>query len=61
MAIIFLSDGYKGGNSNFIEQNIRYNLENKKKVFLIDKNPKKTFEKFKEKKFKNYKIRYFQR
>ena len=50
MAIIFLSDGYKGGNSNFIEQNIRYNLENKKKVFLIDKNPKKTFEKFKEKK-----------
>ena len=54
MAIIFLSDGYKGGNSNFIEQNIRYNLENKKKVFLIDKNPKKTFEKFKEK--KNLKI-----
>ena len=47
MQYIFLSDGYKGGNTTFIEQNIQYILHNKKKVLLIDKDPKQTFKKLK--------------
>ena len=43
MEIIYLSDGYRGGNSTFIEQNINFNLKNKKKVILIDKKPNLTF------------------
>ncbi len=43
MTIVYLSDGYRGGASTFLEQNINYNLKNKKKVILIDENPKKTF------------------
>ncbi len=43
MTIVFFSDGYKGGASTFLEQNINHNLENNRKVILIDKNPKKTF------------------
>ncbi len=48
---IFLSDGYKGGNTNFIEQNIQFISNNKKKVLLIDKNPKQTFQKLKKSKY----------
>ena len=51
MQYIFLSDGYKGGNTTFIEQNIQYILHNKKKVLLIDKDPKQTFKKLKENKY----------
>ncbi len=44
MTIVFFSDGYKGGASTFLEQNINHNLENNRKVILIDKNPKKLFQ-----------------
>lgn len=54
MEIIYLSDGYKGGNSTFIEQNINYNLKNKKKIILIDKRPNSTFPQLK--KHKNLRI-----
>ena len=43
MTIIYFSDGYKGGASTFLEQNILFNLENKKNVILFDQNPKRTF------------------
>ena len=43
MTIVYFSDGYKGGASTFLEQNINYNLKCNKKVILIDKNPKNTF------------------
>ena len=43
MTIIYFSDGYKGGASTFLEQNILFNLENKKNVILFDQNPKQTF------------------
>ena len=57
MVIIYLSDGYKGGNSTFLTQNINYNLENKNNVILIDKNPKKNFPKLKG--HKNFKLVQF--
>ena len=41
----FLSDGYKGGANNFLNQHMNYLAENNKKVILIDKDPKKTYEK----------------
>ena len=44
MVIIYLSDGYKGGNSTFLTQNINYNLENKNNVILITKIQKKIFQ-----------------
>ena len=43
MTIIYFSDSYKGGASTFLEQNILFNLRNKKKVILFDQNPKQTF------------------
>ena len=43
MLIIYLSDGYKGGNLTFLKHNINSNLENRNKVILIDKDPKKNF------------------
>lgn len=54
MTIIYFSDGYKGGNLTFLEYNINYNLVNKNKVILIDKNPKKNFPNLK--KNKNLKL-----
>ena len=51
MTIIYFSDGYKGGASTFLEQNIKYNLKNKKKVILVDKNFKKTFPNLKKSKY----------
>ena len=50
MIIIYLSDGYKGGNSTFLEQNIDYNIKNQNQVILIDKNPQKNFPELKNKK-----------
>lgn len=50
MTIAYFSNGYRGGASTFLEQNINYNLKNNKKVILIDKNPKKTFPNLKLKK-----------
>ena len=41
MVIIYLSDGYKGGNSTFLTQNINYNLENKIRNFNRQKSKKK--------------------
>ena len=57
MVIIYLSDGYKGGNSTFLTQNINYNLENKNNVILIDKNPKKIFQSLRG--HKNFKLVQF--
>ncbi len=54
MIKIYLSDGYKGGNTTFIKQNIEYNLENKNEVILIDKNSKYSFSNLT--KNKNFKI-----
>ena len=54
MLIIYLSDGYKGGNTTFLMHNIHYNLENQNKVILIDKDPKKNFPNLK--KNKNLKL-----
>ena len=54
MIIIYLSDGYKGGNSTFLEHNINYNLKNQNEVVLVDKNPKKNFSNLK--KNKNLKL-----
>ena len=51
MTIIYFSDGYKGGASTFLEQNIKYNLKNKKKVILVDKNFEKTFPSLKKNKY----------
>ncbi len=47
MILIYLSDGYKGGNSTFLEYNINYNIKNQNQVILIDKSPKKNFPKLK--------------
>jgi glycosyltransferase involved in cell wall biosynthesis len=43
MTIIYFSDSYRGGNTTFLQQNILFNLKNKKKVILFDKDPKQTF------------------
>ena len=43
MRIIYFADDYKGGANNFLEQNIKYNLRNKKKVIVFNKNFLKTF------------------
>jgi len=45
----FISNGYKGGASRFIYDHIRYLLNLKKKIILIDDNPIKTFSKFSKK------------
>ena len=42
----FISNGYKGGASRFIYDHVRYLLNLKKKIILIDDNPIKTFSKF---------------
>ena len=38
MTIIYLADNYRGGAHNFLEQNIKYNLDKKKKVIVFSKN-----------------------
>ena len=43
---IFLSDGYRGGASKFLNDHVNYLARNKNKVTILDPNPKKTFEKF---------------
>lgn len=40
---IFISNGYRGGNSTFTFNHILYLKKLKKKIILIDDNPKKTF------------------
>ena len=51
MTIICFSDGYKGGASTFLEQNIKYNLKKKNKIILVDKNFKQTFPNLKKNKY----------
>ena len=51
MTIFFLSDGYRGGAANFLEQNVIYNLKKKRNVVLFDKNQKKTFPNLKKNKY----------
>ena len=51
MTILFLSDGYRGGAANFLEQNVIYNLKKKRNVVLFDKNQKKTFPNLKKNKY----------
>ncbi len=53
---IFLSDGYRGGASRFLNDHINYLARKKKQVTLLDPNPKKTFENL-NKKIKVFKIR----
>ena len=45
--IIYLSNGYKGGATRFIEQHINYTYKKKFSIFLIDDNPNKTYINFK--------------
>tara|TARA_B110000977_G_scaffold47332_1_gene64297 strand:- start:8088 stop:9125 length:1038 start_codon:yes stop_codon:yes gene_type:complete len=52
-SIIFISNGYKGGANKYFEQHINFNL--KKKVFLIDTDPQKNFERKTLKKIEFYK------
>lgn len=60
MTIFFLSDGYRGGTANFLEQNVIYNLKKKRNVVLFDKNQKKTFPNLKKNKYlKVYNIDIF--
>ena len=42
--LIFLSNGYKGGNITFTSDHINYLNKKKKEIILIDDNPKKTYE-----------------
>ena len=42
---IFISNGYRGGASNFLINHIEYLSKKKKNIILIDDNPHKTFEK----------------
>ena len=42
---IFVSDGYKGGATNFLYQHMNYLKSKKKDVILIDDSPAKTYEK----------------
>ncbi len=42
---IFISNGYRGGASNFLINHIEYLSKKKKNIILIDDNPYKTFEK----------------
>ena len=51
MTIFFLSDGYRGGATTFLEQNIIYNLKKKRNVVLFDKNSKITFPNLKKSKY----------
>ena len=53
---IFLSDGYRGGASRFLNDHINYLARKKQQVTLLDPNPKKTFESL-NKKIKVFKIR----
>ena len=55
MTIIYLADNYKGGAHNFLEQNIKYNLDKKKKVIVFSKNFFKNFPNIK----KNKNLEYF--
>ena len=60
MTIIYFSDSYKGGNTTFLQQNILFNLKNKKKVILFDQNPKHTFPNLKKHKYlKVFKLNIF--
>ena len=52
---IFLGDGYKGGANTFLFHQMQYLIKNNHKVFLIDKDPKKTFSKI-DQKIKVFKI-----
>ncbi len=52
---IFMSDGYRGGANNFLNDHMNYLVDNKKKVLLIDKDPSKTYNKLSYK-IKTYKI-----
>ena len=42
---IFLSDGYRGGASQFLNDHSNYLAKKNKDVILLDPNPQKTFEK----------------
>jgi glycosyltransferase involved in cell wall biosynthesis len=53
---IFLSDGYRGGASQFLNDHINYLAKKKRNVTILDPNPKKTFETF-HKKIKFHKIK----
>ena len=60
MTIIYFSDSYKGGNTTFLQQNILFNLKNKKKVILFDQDPKHTFPNLKKHKYlKVFKLNIF--
>lgn len=51
---IFITDGYRGGANTFMNDHMDYLIKKKQKVILIDKEPKKTFDKL------NSKIKSFQ-
>ncbi len=55
MAIIYLTDDYKGGANKFLEQNIQYNLLKKNKVVVFNKNFIRTFPNIK----KNKNLKFF--
>ena len=60
MTIIYLTDSYKGGANNFLEQNIKYNLSKKKKVVVINNNYLETFPNIKkDKNLKYYNLDIF--
>ena len=40
---IFISNGYRGGASNFLIDHVNYLSKRKKNILLIDDNPPKTF------------------
>ena len=43
--LIFISSGYKGGSTKFIEQHISFQKKNN--IYLIDENPQNTYKYFK--------------
>lgn len=53
---VFISSGYRGGATRFIEQHVDYLFKNKKKITLIDDNPLKTYANFNLKQVKVIKI-----
>lgn len=55
---IFLADGYRGGANTFLFYHMKYLNKNNQNVFLIDKDPKKTFPDI-DRDIKTYKIDVF--